>query len=217
MQPGDWESVRAIYIEGIATGNATFEKTAPEWEVWNDAHLSFCRFVARKDSAIVGWAALTPYSRRPVYAGIVDQDLKRLGGSDSSSRHLDVGDVEHQRIGPVATFADRVRGFVDFSLGPRCKRDMRAGRRQRRSSREPDAATGTGNQRALAVEAEGWSICQLDWCHCIHRSLHPLPAQRGEGYSFRRLRVGDIAAAVAADADIGLLGMRDKAFKHAQP
>jgi L-amino acid N-acyltransferase YncA len=72
MQPGDWESVRAIYIEGIATGNATFEKTAPEWEVWNDAHLSFCRFVARKDSAIVGWAALTPWSRRPVYAGVAE-------------------------------------------------------------------------------------------------------------------------------------------------
>jgi L-amino acid N-acyltransferase YncA len=72
MQPGDWESVRAIYIEGIATGNATFENTAPEWEVWNDAHLPFCRFVARKNSVIVGWAALTPYSRRQVYAGVAE-------------------------------------------------------------------------------------------------------------------------------------------------
>jgi L-amino acid N-acyltransferase YncA len=35
MQPDDWPAVRAIYLEGIATGNATFEQTAPEWEQWD--------------------------------------------------------------------------------------------------------------------------------------------------------------------------------------
>src|SRR5947207_7813920 len=35
--------------------------------------------------------------------------------------------------------------------------------------------------------------------------------------SLRALRIGHIAAAVATDADIGLLGMRDEAFQHAQP
>ena len=31
----DWESVRQIYIEGIASGNATFETQSPAWEPWN--------------------------------------------------------------------------------------------------------------------------------------------------------------------------------------
>lgn len=30
MTPADWEAVREIYREGIATGNATFETDAPD-------------------------------------------------------------------------------------------------------------------------------------------------------------------------------------------
>jgi len=32
MLPEHWLSVRAIYEDGIKTGNATFEPTAPEWD-----------------------------------------------------------------------------------------------------------------------------------------------------------------------------------------
>lgn len=32
MNERDWPSVRAIYAEGIATGDATFETEAPDWE-----------------------------------------------------------------------------------------------------------------------------------------------------------------------------------------
>ena len=32
MNPGDWEQVRRIYLEGLATGQATFETDAPSWE-----------------------------------------------------------------------------------------------------------------------------------------------------------------------------------------
>ena len=35
----DWESVRSIYLDGIATGQATFETEAPTWEHWDSAHL----------------------------------------------------------------------------------------------------------------------------------------------------------------------------------
>ncbi len=41
MQVTDWEQVRAIYLEGMATGNATFETNAPDWEAWNAAPSSF--------------------------------------------------------------------------------------------------------------------------------------------------------------------------------
>jgi len=49
----DWKAVRAIYLEGIATGDATFETSAPEWQAWDAGHLSCCRLVARLDSEVL--------------------------------------------------------------------------------------------------------------------------------------------------------------------
>jgi phosphinothricin acetyltransferase len=72
MRAGDWEPVRAIYLLGIATGHATFAETAPEWEAWDAEHLSCCRLIARRGSEVLGWAALSPYSRRRVYAGVAE-------------------------------------------------------------------------------------------------------------------------------------------------
>jgi phosphinothricin acetyltransferase len=40
MRADDWEQVRAIYLEGIATGQATFQTEAPEWEEWDAGHLT---------------------------------------------------------------------------------------------------------------------------------------------------------------------------------
>jgi phosphinothricin acetyltransferase len=68
----DWESVRRIYLEGIATGNATFETEAPNWDSWNSTHLTTPRLVARRLDEIIGWAALSPVSRRLVYAGVAE-------------------------------------------------------------------------------------------------------------------------------------------------
>jgi L-amino acid N-acyltransferase YncA len=72
MTAEDWANVRAIYLEGIATGHATFEKSAPEWPAWDAAHLKACRFVARAGGEVLGWAALSPVSGRCVYAGVVE-------------------------------------------------------------------------------------------------------------------------------------------------
>jgi L-amino acid N-acyltransferase YncA len=72
MQPEDWPAVRAIYLEGIATGNATFEQTAPEWEKWDANHLSTARIVARDADDVLGWAALSAVSGRCVYAGVAE-------------------------------------------------------------------------------------------------------------------------------------------------
>jgi L-amino acid N-acyltransferase YncA len=75
MQPEDWPSVRAIYLEGIATGNATFEQTAPEWEKWDGGHLPEPRIVARSDGNVMGWAALSSVSSRCVYAGVAEVSI----------------------------------------------------------------------------------------------------------------------------------------------
>jgi phosphinothricin acetyltransferase len=72
MTPADWEQVRAIYLEGIASGQATFEIEAPPWEEWDAAHHPFARFVARSDGRVLGWAALSPVSRRRCYAGVAE-------------------------------------------------------------------------------------------------------------------------------------------------
>ena len=75
MQPDDWEPVRLIYLEGIDTGNATFETEAPDWDSWNNTHLFFCRLVARRSGSVVGWAALSPVSNRCVYGGVAEVSL----------------------------------------------------------------------------------------------------------------------------------------------
>jgi L-amino acid N-acyltransferase YncA len=75
MQAADWDAVRAIYAEGIATGDATFETNIPDWSAWDAGHLSDCRLVACLDGQIVGWAALSPYSSRQVYRGVVHESI----------------------------------------------------------------------------------------------------------------------------------------------
>jgi len=72
MTPGDWEAVRSIYLEGIKAGNATFETDAPDYETWDRARRGDCRLVARNVGQVVGWAALSPVSSRPAYAGVAE-------------------------------------------------------------------------------------------------------------------------------------------------
>ncbi|MFY9608138.1 MAG: N-acetyltransferase family protein [Blastocatellia bacterium] len=72
LLPKDWEQVRSIYLEGIATGNATFETDAPGWETWNGNHLSFGRLAARDGDSVIGWAALSAVSSRRAYAGVAE-------------------------------------------------------------------------------------------------------------------------------------------------
>jgi len=72
MAAEDWESVRAIYLDGIATGQATFETEAPTWTTWNNAHLPAARLVAISSERIAGWAALSAVSARPVYRGVAE-------------------------------------------------------------------------------------------------------------------------------------------------
>jgi L-amino acid N-acyltransferase YncA len=72
MQPTDWQMVKIIYEEGIATGNATFQQSAPDWEEWNNSHLQCCRIVAKENTALMGWATLTQVSGRCVYAGVAE-------------------------------------------------------------------------------------------------------------------------------------------------
>ena len=75
MMPDDWDSVRRIYEEGLATRQATFETITPAWDEWHARHHTFGRLVARSDTGISGWAALSPVSARAVYAGVAEVSI----------------------------------------------------------------------------------------------------------------------------------------------
>ena len=80
MRPDDWPTVRAIYQQGIESGTATFETTAPGWDEWDANHLTACRLVARRngdlpEGQVIGWAALSPVSRRKAYEGLAEVSI----------------------------------------------------------------------------------------------------------------------------------------------
>jgi phosphinothricin acetyltransferase len=75
MRPDDWPAVRAIFAEGIVTGQATFETAAPDFPAWDAAHLAAPRLVARCGPEVVGWSALSPVSRRGCYAGVAEVSI----------------------------------------------------------------------------------------------------------------------------------------------
>lgn len=75
MLPEHWPEVERIYLEGIATGNATFETESPGWENWDEKHHRHSRLVARDEKGLLGWAALSPVSTRRVYAGVAEVSI----------------------------------------------------------------------------------------------------------------------------------------------
>ena len=92
MLPAHWSEIKRIYLEGIETGNATFETDSPEWETWDKNHLKNCRLVAVENNSIVGWAALSPVSKRRVYKGVAKLSVyidKKFRGKGIGKELLD--------------------------------------------------------------------------------------------------------------------------------
>ena len=79
MSGEDWKSVCEIYMEGLATGQASFETSAPTWEKWNASHHRHSRLVACDGSDVAGWAALSPASARACYAGVAEVSVYVAG------------------------------------------------------------------------------------------------------------------------------------------
>jgi L-amino acid N-acyltransferase YncA len=75
MSDEDWPAVRAIYGEGIATGDASFDIEPPAWPEWDAGHLKSCRLVARQGGEVLGWAALSPVQRKSAYRGVAEGSI----------------------------------------------------------------------------------------------------------------------------------------------
>ncbi len=60
---------------GSLPGSATFETATPTWAAWDSSHHPGHRLVALDDGEVVGWAALSPVSTRPCYAGVAENSV----------------------------------------------------------------------------------------------------------------------------------------------
>ncbi|TDW99088.1 GNAT family N-acetyltransferase [Dinghuibacter silviterrae] len=80
LLPEHWPVVKAIYEDGLATGQASFQTSAPGWEEWDKSHLIHSRLVAKNSGTIVGWVALSPVSGRCVYAGVAEVSIYIAAG-----------------------------------------------------------------------------------------------------------------------------------------
>jgi phosphinothricin acetyltransferase len=137
MTAADWPPVRAIYVEGIASGQATFETEPPTWEAWDAGHLPHSRLVARHGGRVVGWAALAPVSRRACYAGVAEVSVyvaadRRGQGIGATLLRALVAESERHGIWTLqgATFAEnaaslRVQAACGFRVVGRRERVAR--------------------------------------------------------------------------------------------
>ena len=75
MSAEDADAVLRIYQAGIDEGLASFETTAPSWELFDQAKLPDHRFVAELGGKVVGWVAVSQVSARAVYAGVVEHSV----------------------------------------------------------------------------------------------------------------------------------------------
>lgn len=70
-----YPQVAKIYAEGLETKIATFETTVPDWEYWNASHHQFARISLQEKGKLLGWASLSPVSKRKVYNGVAEVSI----------------------------------------------------------------------------------------------------------------------------------------------
>ena len=75
IQAQHYPEIANIYLEGIVTGNATFETKAPTWVFWDANHLQHSRLALFYKNNLVGWAALSAVSSRCVYKGVAEVSI----------------------------------------------------------------------------------------------------------------------------------------------
>ena len=134
MRDVDWPAVRVIYVEGIASGNATFETDAPPWEVWDAKHLPAPRLVFLDEGRVAGWAALSRVSARACYSGVCEVSVY----VDAARRGRGIGSrllgalVEQSEAGGVWTLQASIFPENEASVQIHIRHGFRiVGRRER--------------------------------------------------------------------------------------
>ena len=72
LKESDAAVVLDIYQQGLDSGEASFETSAPEWSTWDKKYHPFGRLIREQDGQVQGWAALAPISARACYRGVAE-------------------------------------------------------------------------------------------------------------------------------------------------
>ena len=77
MREADADRVLAVYQEGLDSGDASFETSAPSWAAFDAGRLPGHRHVAEAEDTgeVLGWVAVTAVSGRSAYAGVVEHSV----------------------------------------------------------------------------------------------------------------------------------------------
>jgi len=89
FQKDDYAEVKRIYQEGIDTKIATFETKAPDYESWSKGHNLDCTLIACYKKEVVGFATISPFSKRYVYRGVGEISIY----ISSKHRNMGIGSV----------------------------------------------------------------------------------------------------------------------------
>lgn len=75
LEERDIPRVLEIYRRGVEGGKSTFSNIVPTAEEWDASHCKFARVGAFEGDLLIGWAAISPTSSRPWYAGVCEVSL----------------------------------------------------------------------------------------------------------------------------------------------
>ena len=104
----DLDAVLAIYAEGLATRNATFETVLPTAEQLRARWMPGLAWVADMDGEVVGWTAVQPVSARRCYAGVGETsvyvaEVARGRGVGKSLLHTQVNEADAAGVWTLQT------------------------------------------------------------------------------------------------------------------
>jgi len=73
FERADFSQVQDIYLQGIETKNATFQREKKSWDQWCSSMIESTVLVMEDESAeVVAWAGLSAVSSRDVYKGVAE-------------------------------------------------------------------------------------------------------------------------------------------------
>jgi len=73
FERADFSQVQDIYLQGIETKNATFQRKKKSWDQWCSSMIESTVLVMENESAeVVAWAGLSAISSRDVYKGVAE-------------------------------------------------------------------------------------------------------------------------------------------------
>lgn len=97
MTENDYPQVKDILQKGMDTGEATYERVAPDWDGFTAHRIMDLAFVAEEKNAegepeILGWVTASPIGHRAVFSGVIEDSIyvaNRAAGKGVAGKMLD--------------------------------------------------------------------------------------------------------------------------------